>query len=81
MATVSEVYVGREIASKLETGSAVAFNAILNREGKPNAAQLQHGRSDFGEKMPEGFADSLMVGSLSLLRAEGRAEGLTIPRA
>ena len=32
---------GKEIASKLVAGSTVSFNAVLNREGKPNAAQRQ----------------------------------------
>lgn len=33
-----DVYVGKEIASKLVAGSTVSFNAVLNREGKPNVS-------------------------------------------
>eukprot|EP00439_Symbiodinium_sp_Y106_P041233 s629_g5.t1 len=33
-----DVYVGKEIASKLAAGSTVSFNAVLNREGKPNVS-------------------------------------------
>mmetsp|Transcript_59768 Transcript_59768/g.107320 ORF Transcript_59768/g.107320 Transcript_59768/m.107320 type:complete len:270 (+) Transcript_59768:1-810(+) len=34
-----DVYVGKDLASKLEAGSLVSVNVVLNREGKPNALE------------------------------------------